>query len=83
MGMDGLTITALVNRQFGLIHKLNPVMLEGEEVPLYYETWKFFRRPNRELNKARIMEGYLTVPVVIRSITSQLLMEQQHQRPPE
>ena len=52
---------------------------------LYYDAWEFFRRPNRELNKARVMEGYYTAAAVTRqtSSTQQLLMEQQHQRPTE
>ena len=59
-------------------------MSKEEETPLYYhETWEFFLRSNRELSKARIMEGYFTVPAVTRPSTPQLLMEPQHQRPPE
>ena len=50
-------VTGLVNRQFKLIYKLNPV--NQGNVALYYDAWEFFRRPNRELNKAKIMEGYL------------------------
>ena len=34
MGIDGPTTTGLVNRQLGLILKLNPAMLKEEEVPL-------------------------------------------------
>ena len=37
MGMGGPTTTELVNRQFGLIHVLNPVMFKEEVVPMSYE----------------------------------------------
>ena len=50
---NGPMTTSLVNRQFGLIHKLNPVRSDVQEIPLYNETWEFNRRPNRELNKAQ------------------------------
>ena len=53
-GMGVAPIIGLVNRQFKLIHMLNPV--KEDDVPLYYAAWEFFRRPNRELNKARPME---------------------------
>ena len=55
-------VTGLVNRQFKLIIKLNPV--NQENVALYYDAWEFFRRPNRELNRARVMEGYFTAAAV-------------------
>ena len=47
---DGPMSTSLANRQFGLIHKLNPVRSDVQEISLYYDTWEFFRRPNRDLN---------------------------------
>ena len=76
-------LTGLVNRQFKMIVKLNPIN-EGT-VALYYDTWDFFRRPNRELNKAKVMEGYFTAGAVTRRMSSapRLLMEPQHQRPNE
>ena len=57
-------VTGLVNRQFKLILKLNPV--NQGNLTLYYDVWEFFRRPNRELNKARVMEGYFTAAAVTR-----------------
>ena len=73
--------TSMVNRQFGLIHKLNPVRSNVQEVTLYYETWEFFRRPNRELNKAQIMVGHFTAAEVTRHMPGalQLLKEPQQQ----
>ena len=81
----GPMTTSLVNRQFGLIHKLNPVRSNVQEIPLYYETWEFFRRPNREPNKAQIMVGNFTAAAVTRQMpgASQLLKEPQNVRPPE
>ena len=58
--VDGRSATLMINRQFGLIHKLNPVRSTVQEVPLYYETWEFFRCPNRELDKAKITAGHFT-----------------------
>ena len=62
--VDGPTTTSRVNRQLGLIHKLNPVRPNVQEVPLYYETWEFLWRPNRELNTAQIMVWHFTSAAV-------------------
>ena len=47
--------------------------------------WEFFRRPNREPNKAQIMVGHFTSAAVTRQkpCASQLLKEPQTVRPPE
>ena len=37
--VDGPMTTLMINCQFGLIHNLNPVRSNVQEVPLYYETW--------------------------------------------
>ena len=49
--------TELINRPFGLIRQLNPVLFDEESVSLSYEPWEFFRGPNRELIKAQIVVG--------------------------
>ena len=76
-------ITGLVNRQFKLIMTLNPV--NQGTMALYYDAWDFFRNPNRELNKATVMEGYFTVAAVTRQMsrTPRLLNAPQPQRPNE
>ena len=82
---DGPMKTLLVNRQFRLIHTLNPVRSDVQEIPMYYESWEFFRRPSRELNKVQIMVGHFTAAAVTRQLpgASQLLKEPQPVRPPE
>ena len=60
----GPMTTSLVNRQFGLIHRLNLVRSKVQEVPLGYEAWEFFQHPNHELNNAQIMVGHFTAAVV-------------------
>ena len=79
------THTELVNlsRQFGLVRTLNPVIFNEEVVSMSYEPWEFFRRPNCELSKTHIVEGYFTVSAVSSPSTSQLLKEPQQQRSPE
>ena len=63
MGLSGPMHTELVNRQFGLISTLNRLIFNEGAVPMSYEPWEFFRRPNRERSKAHIVEGYFTVTV--------------------
>ena len=57
--------TALANRQFKIVATLNPVKMGS--IALWFETWDFFRNPNRELNKARAMVGLFTAAVVMPS----------------
>ena len=83
MGIGGPIHTKLVNRQFGLVRTLNPVIFNEEAVSMPYEPWEFFRRPKRELSKAHIVEGYFTVSVVSSPSTLQLLKGQQPQQSPE
>ena len=40
--VDGRTTILMINRQFGLIHKLNPVRTKIQEVHLGYQAWEFF-----------------------------------------
>ena len=61
MGLSGPLHTELVERQFGLIRTLNPVIFNEEAVSMSYEPWEFFRGPNHELSKAHIVEGCFTV----------------------
>ena len=79
MGIGGPIHTKLVNRQFGLVRTLNPVIFNEEAVSMPYEPWEFFRRPNRELSKAHIVEGFFTVSAVSSPSTLQLLKEPQQQ----
>ena len=75
----------MINRQFGLIHKLNPVRSKVQEVPLGYEAWEFFQHPNHELNNAQIMVGHFTAAAVANHMfdASQRLNEPQPERPLE
>ena len=57
--------TALANRQFKIIATLNPVKMGS--IALWFDTWDFFRNPNRDLNKARSMVGLFTEAVVMPS----------------
>ena len=59
-------ITGLVNSQFKLVMTLNPV--NQGTIALYYVAWDFFRNPNRELNKATVMEGHFTVAAVTTDV---------------
>ena len=76
-------ITALANRQFKIVAALNPVKMG--DFALWFETWSFFRDPNRELNKARSMAGYFTAAAVTRQMSSspQPLYAQREPRPIE
>ena len=76
-------ITGLVNRQFKLVMTLNPVT-QGP-IALYSDAWDFFRNPDRELNKATVMEGHFTGAAVTRQMSRapQLLNAPQYQRPNE
>ena len=73
--------TELINRQFGLIRQLNPVLFDEESVSLSYEPWEFFRGPNRELSKAQIVVGCFTDSAVSSPTTLQRPEVPQHQRP--
>ena len=48
-----------------------------------YNAWEFYRRPNRELSKARIVVGCFAGSAVSSPKTSQLLKEPHHERPIE
>ena len=67
-GLPLPAVTRLVNRQFKLIVKLNPV--NQGSMALYYDAWEFFCRPklapNRELNKANVIQRYFTAAAVTR-----------------
>ena len=71
VGLNGPMHTELINRQFGLIRQLNPVLFDEESVSLSYEPWEFFRGPNRELSKAHIVVGCFTDSAVSSPTTSQ------------
>ena len=75
--------TELINRQFGLVRSLNPVPYTEEALPMSYNAWDFYRRPNRELSKARIVVGCFAGSAVSSPKTSQLLKEQHNERPIE
>ena len=46
VGLDGPMHTKLINRQFGLVRSLNPVPYNEEALPMSYNAWDFYRRPN-------------------------------------
>ena len=83
VGLSGPTHTELINRQFRLIRTLNPVHFNGEAVALSYEPWEFYRGPNRELSRARIVVGCFSGSVVTSPSTLQRLGEPQQERPSE
>ena len=73
--------TELINRQYGLVQSLNPVFYNGHALPVSYNAWDIYRRPNRELSKARIVVGCFVESAV--SSTSQLFREPHQERPIE
>ena len=75
--------TELINSQFGVIRTLNPVHFDEEAVALSYEPWEFYRGPNRELSRARIVVGCFSGSTVSSPSTSQRLGEPQQERPSE
>ena len=82
--VDGRSTTLMINRQYRLVHKLNPVRSKVQEVSHGYEAWEFFRRSNRELNKTQVMVGHFTAAAVSKHMfgASQLLNEPQSERSP-
>ena len=83
VGLNGPMHTELINRQFGLVRTLNPVRFHEEAVPMSYNPWEFYSRPNRELSQARIVVGCFSGSSVSSPSTSQRLEEQQIVRPLE
>ena len=83
VGLNGPMHTELINPQLGLIRTLNPVHYNGEAVAVSYEPWEFYRGPNRELSRARIVVGCFSGSAVSSPSTLQLLGEPQQERPSE
>ena len=83
VGLNGPMHTELINRQFGLVRTLNPVHFNEEALPMSYNPWDFYRRPNRELAQARIAVGCFSGSAVSSPSTSQRLEEPQLLRPLE
>ena len=83
VGLNGPMHTELINRQFGIIRSLNPAPHNEAALPMSYNACEFYRRPNRELSKARIVVGCFAGSAVSSPKTSQLLKEPQLERPME
>ena len=73
VGLNGPMHTELINRQFGLIRTLNPVHYGDSEKAVSYKPWEFYRGPNRELSRARIVVGCFSGSAVSSSSTLQRL----------
>ena len=73
VGLNGPMHTEHINSQFGMIRTLNPVHFNEEAVALSYEPWEFYRGPNRELSRARILVGCFSGFAVSSPSTSQRL----------
>ena len=69
VGLKGPMHTELINRQYGIVRSLNPVLYNIHALPVSYKPWDVLRRPNRELSKARLVVACFVESKVAVSIT--------------
>ena len=80
VGLKGPMHTDLINRQYGTVRSLNPVLNNIHALPVSYKPWDVFRRPNRALAQARLVVACFVEPKSAVSSTSQLFKEQHQER---
>ena len=62
VGLKGPMHTELINRQYGTVRSLNPVLYNIHALPVSYKPWDVFRRPNRVLAQARLVVACFVEP---------------------
>ena len=80
VGLKGPMHTELINRQYGTVRSLNPVLYNIHALPVSYKPWDVFRRPNRALAQARLVVACFVEPKSAVSSTSQLSKEPPQER---
>ena len=83
VGLKGPMHTELINRQYGIVRALNPVLYNIQALPVSYKPWDVLRRPNRELSKARLVVACFVESNVTMPIASQPFKEPHQERPIE